>query len=453
MKKLSLTTQIIVFLSVFVLAVNLVLSFILMDVSKRALRSLIYDRMLDISNTAAAMLDGDTLRDLKKEDRDTPEYRGILDALTVFQENIDLDYIYTVRSAGDGQFVFAVDPTVADPGEFGAPVKYTDALYIASLGTPAVDEAPYEDAWGRFYSAYSPVFASDGAVAGIVAVDISAAWYDNQVSRLVRTSMLISVLSMLAGAVAVLLLTDKFRKDFRTLYTELNTLSEDINSLIHEAESSTGGGPGSFSGQSKSADPLAAGSTSDDINMLVDQTRSMQQELRDYIHLVQAQAYMDGMTGVGNKTAYLERIKLLEQQIEEGNAAFSVAVFDLNGLKSINDSFGHQLGDLAITDVSGLLKLVFGPRDVYRVGGDEFIAVVTGGEPDMAELLRRLDEAVADFNRNPHPYQRPLTISKGAAAYLPGQDTECRAVFRRADEAMYQDKANYYLSQGDRRRR
>ncbi len=57
----------------------------------------------------------------------------------------------------------------------------TDALYQASLGKPSVDKVPYEDSWGRFYSAYSPVFDSNGKVAGIVAVDFSADWYDKQI--------------------------------------------------------------------------------------------------------------------------------------------------------------------------------------------------------------------------------------------------------------------------------
>ena len=75
---------------------------------------------------------------------------------------------------GNGNFSFSVDPAPDDPGEFGAPVVYTEALYKASLGIPSVDEVAYTDAWGRFYSAYSPVFNSNGKVAGIVATDFSA---------------------------------------------------------------------------------------------------------------------------------------------------------------------------------------------------------------------------------------------------------------------------------------
>ena len=60
----------------------------------------------------------------------------------------------------DKEFVFSVDPTIEDPGEFGSPVMYTDALYKAANGTAAIDEEPYSDAWGKIYSAYSPVFDS-----------------------------------------------------------------------------------------------------------------------------------------------------------------------------------------------------------------------------------------------------------------------------------------------------
>lgn len=158
--RLSRTSINVIFACVFLLAVNAVLGFLLMNQSRQSLKTLIYNRMLDISNTAADMLDGDVLEDIRAEDADTPGYRAVLRTLTYFQDNIDLEYIYCIRDLGGGNFVFTVDPTVEDPGEFGSPIVYTDALYRASLGTASVDSEPYEDDWGRFYSAYSPVFDS-----------------------------------------------------------------------------------------------------------------------------------------------------------------------------------------------------------------------------------------------------------------------------------------------------
>ena len=208
---------------------NLVLGVILMNHSRTAMKTLIHNRMLDISNTAADMLDGDVLRDLKASDKGSEKYRKINDTLAVFQENIDLKYIYCIRDMGDGTYTFTVDPTIADPGEFGSPVEYTAALGIAAKGTAAVDEEPYSDAWGRFYSSYSPVFDSEGKVAGIVAVDFSADWYDEQLSKQTRAVLINTLLAVMFAILLVLIATSRLRKKLNSVTDELTELAEDVD--------------------------------------------------------------------------------------------------------------------------------------------------------------------------------------------------------------------------------
>ena len=98
--KMDLSKQIAITVSALLIVVNIVLGFVLVTQSKNTYRDLINNRMLDISNTAASMIDGDVLEKLTAEDKDTPEYKKINDALAVFQENIDLEYIYTIRDMG-----------------------------------------------------------------------------------------------------------------------------------------------------------------------------------------------------------------------------------------------------------------------------------------------------------------------------------------------------------------
>ena len=220
--------------SVILLAANLFLGAILINNSRKALRTLIQNRMLDISNTAAANLDGDALRDLKAEDEGTEKYQLINDTLAVYQDNIDLKYIYCVRKSGEGYFTFTVDPTIEDPGIFGDPVVTTEALITASEGTAAVDDEPYEDAWGKFYSSYSPVFDSDGKVAGIVAVDFSAAWYDEQIAKQARAIIINSIISVLFGIAMVLVATRGLRVQIRDITEELEDIVGDVDELTRE---------------------------------------------------------------------------------------------------------------------------------------------------------------------------------------------------------------------------
>ena len=192
----------------------------------------------------------------------------------------------------------------------------------------------------------------------------------------------------------------------------------------------------------------------DEIGKLADSIRMIATELQEYISYIRTQAYTDAMTGVRNKTAYLDLIKLLDKKIQEDMAEFAVAVFDVNGLKRMNDEFGHEQGDMLITDAASAIKKVFGEEQVYRIGGDEFIVVAESmTEQEMGEALSHYDEIVKIFNERNEKYDEPLSMSKGAGFYVRGKDREYNEVFKRADEAMYQDKARHYQGRHDRRRR
>ena len=192
----SETTLLIALVLAILLAANAILGFMLTGQSQTSMKELLQTRMLDVANTAADMLDGDKLKTLKATDKGTPDYQKISDTLAFFRDNIDLAYIYCIQPKGEREFVFSVDPTLTDPGEFGSPIVYTEALYKASQGKAAVDNEPYDDAWGRFYSAFSPVFDSAGKVAGVVAADFNASWYENQINQSQRTILLVSAVAL-----------------------------------------------------------------------------------------------------------------------------------------------------------------------------------------------------------------------------------------------------------------
>ena len=223
--------RLVIIISILLLSANLLLGKRLVNDSRKALKTLIHNRMLDISNTSADMLNGDDLKDLKAEDKGTPKYQAINDTLAIFQDNIDLKYIYCVRAKSEKESVFTVDPTIEDPGEFGSPVVYTDALYSASKGESSVDEEPYEDSWGSFYSAYSPVFDSAGEVAGIVAVDFDADWYDAQIAKQTREILVNSFFAVLIGILLMILIILKYNKELSSITEDLGELTEDVDAL------------------------------------------------------------------------------------------------------------------------------------------------------------------------------------------------------------------------------
>lgn len=122
-------------------------------------------------------------------DKGTSKYQTVYDTLAIFRDNVELEYVYSIRDEGDGHFTFTMDTDPEEPGAFGSEVKYTAALAYPPRGTAAVDMVPYTDAWGQFYSAYCPVYDSSGNVAVINAANLSVSWFNAQLSAQTWTTV------------------------------------------------------------------------------------------------------------------------------------------------------------------------------------------------------------------------------------------------------------------------
>lgn len=418
---------------------------LLTNQSAEALRVQIRARMLDVSESAAALLDGDELERLTAEDEGTEPYQRALETLRAFQDSVDLAYIYGIRDMGDGTFTFTIDPT-DDPGEFGEYIEYTEALSAASHGVASVDKVAYTDRWGRFYSAYSPVFDSAGNVGGIVGVDFEASWYEKQIEKHKNTVFLVSLISLLVGAVIVFLFGTGFRKRFLELNIEMSHLTGDMAELSKELRLA--------SGRPWNEKKKKQGRKYDSVNMIEDlngMVHEVREELRQYIVDAHALAYTDTLTGTGNRTAYFEMVSRMNRLIEGDDADFSVGVFDINGLKKANDEKGHEYGDKLIQDAAGVLGITFQTNNVYRVGGDEFVVVLErASEENLMEMFVVLDQQLTIVNQD---RDMPLAISRGVSSYRKNKDKDFNDIFRRADKAMYENKADYYKQRGEESRK
>ena len=464
-RKIKESTKYMLVVCIFLLAINFVLGYVLIQQAKKSMTILINNHMLDVSNTAAASLDGDLLGSITEDSTDTEAYDEIVTSLRLFQQNIDLAYIYTVREMGDKYYGFIVDPDPVDPGAYGEPVEYTKALEKAGRGTASVDTEAFDDRWGTFYSAYSPVFDSNGNVVGIVGVDFNAEWYEKQLHKYTASIIITSILSLLIGAVIVVLITTQIRKRLNIVYDELSNLATDVEALNKEITANASYNPtDNLTAQETENDNSDSDSSdsrkslylsNDAIGSLGSKIKVMHKEMTHYISYVHQQAFSDPMTGVGNKTAYLDMVKALNKRIEKGTAAFVVIVFDVNGLKKVNDNYGHEYGDMIITDTSIIIKRIYTDGHIFRIGGDEFIAVLDKEYTDdyIAETFVALDKELASFNEKEKKYEMKLSFSKGAAIFRKETDSDYKTVFKRADEAMYANKGMYYRQFGDRRKR
>ena len=158
--------------------------------------------------------------------------------------------------------------------------------------------------------------------------------------------------------------------------------------------------------------------------------------------IAQKMAFTDPLTGVKSKNAYLEDIRGIELRIEDKNLSnFALVVFDVNGLKTINDTKGHDEGDKFIQSASALICQTFGHSPVYRIGGDEFVAMLFGEDFNNRTALVESFNKIIDANKE----SGDVVIACGLDDFRPGEDDSFLRVFERADRKMYERKKQLKL--------
>ncbi len=217
----SLSTKIILMVECILLISSILFCSVSIYRARIGIRKAIQQRMLDIANCAAGSVNGDVLKDITKESVGSGKYKDVYRTLAVFRDNVELEYVYSIKEETPGNFIFTMDLDQITPASYGDSVEYTEALAKAGKGTAAVDEIPYTDQWGEFYSAYSPVFDSDGNVAGIIAVDFSVEWFEGQLSSQTRSTVFSYIIILLISLLVAALLSLFTVRPFVRMHGEL----------------------------------------------------------------------------------------------------------------------------------------------------------------------------------------------------------------------------------------
>ena len=151
----------------------------------------------------------------------------------------------------------------------------------------------------------------------------------------------------------------------------------------------------------------------------------------------------DSLSGVFSRYAYsddMERYHNLTALPDN----FTVFVFDLNGLKKVNDTNGHEAGDELIIGAARCIEKTVGDAGkCYRTGGDEFV-VMTNMEKEQAEnILTRLKEETKQWSSDTFDFS--MSIAAGYARAEDYQGLTAEELTKKADQAMYASKSAYYL--------
>ena len=155
------------------------------------------------------------------------------------------------------------------------------------------------------------------------------------------------------------------------------------------------------------------------------------------LYEVKQLAYIDPLTGVKSKHAYVELENEIDILIRDKKMPdFSLFIFDLNDLKTINDLYGHDIGDKYIIKSVNIIKQLFPNLDIYRYGGDEFVVILK--DEYFVNRYKVLDEFNKQIEANLHTTE-PI-IAVGFSDYIVDKDNTLQSVFARADERMYARK-------------
>jgi len=153
-------------------------------------------------------------------------------------------------------------------------------------------------------------------------------------------------------------------------------------------------------------------------------------------------AHYDRLTGLPNRLLLSDRMQQAMARSQRNGMRLAVAYLDLDGFKSINDSYGHDMGDKVLQKVSELMRQSLREGDTLaRLGGDEFVAIfeslphASDSRPCIERLLAAASQRI-EFS----PHRLKVSASVGVALYPQPDEVEADQLLRQADQAMYQAK-------------
>ena len=182
-------------------------------------------------------------------------------------------------------------------------------------------------------------------------------------------------------------------------------------------------------------------------NKVIDREKKQKEILKQKVEKWKEKSNTDEVTGFYNRHAYEEEMALLEETKDDEIVYISM---DVNGLKVVNDNLGHGAGDELLIGACECMKRCFEEYGkLFRIGGDEFVALIRADASVMLELMNRFDEAVESW----HGEQvDSLTVSYGYVFRNETKDNSLHEMAVLADKRMYESKRKFYQKKGVDRR-
>lgn len=367
----------------------------------------------------------------------TQAFQNLRRQLRSIQDVNEVDCLYLVTlDPAEENAIYLVDGAYEDI----CPPGCIDPLYPENrdlLTDPSIGFPPYitnTKTYGWLVTAGEKVCDADGQIICYAMVDISMDYIRAQQMHYIL--ILGTILALMTVLVCVW-----------AIWTVERTIIRPINQLSSAVAHFNAGNEDNSELDQLNID------TKDEIQSLYESCLRMTHDIRGYIaNLISTTqeltrtrieademnvlAHRDALTGVGSKHAYDDQLAKLSEEIRRGSARFGIVMVDMNGLKRLNDTYGHEKGNVAIQRTCSVICDVFAHSPVFRIGGDEFVAVVKDRDYNSIEERIRQFKELSERSTG-EPWER-VNAAIGYALY-DGDDT-VDDVFRRADYMMYEHK-------------
>ena len=405
-----------------------------------------------ILQVTVSKIDADDLENCIRTGSISPAYEELQHYIDGLVDTLDVLYIYAIVPLNETGVDSAKSVIASFSSEEYAAGEYHPVLNVLS-GTDCPADVAVNNmkafqgegvlsfitvsVWGTQYTSAIPLFNSRGERFALLCADIQ---FDEIRSNAWRYTLItifsIVFISLLAGYMF-------YRWAFRNIIDPVRNLETEAHEFASVCDSKKD--PESLVFR----EPVIR--TENEIASLSHEISHMAAAMRSYVNSIHDAedrtlsmtllAYRDSLTGVRNATAYEEERRRLEEAIAQSTAQFALVVMDINGLKTINDTYGHEFGDEYIIGACRVFCDVFVHSSVFRIGGDEFIAVLEDRDYSYRDALFEMLQSAfarASSDTSKSPWRR-YDAAAGMSEYRTG-DT-LKDVFHRADEEMYKNKS------------
>ncbi len=306
----------------------------------------------------------------------------------------------------------------------------------------------WADRWGLEYTGIKSLYDSEGNYFAELCVDVPA----DEIRMVIQTHLIQTILIIVAiGALFTIIFLLWIK---RVVTDPIVLIEENVMALADKSHGQTN--------PDELVLELPDINTQNELEALAGAISSLSKDLRDYlVNTIAArdnaaaaekkamelrqQATRDALTGIRNRHAYEAEIEKIEERIkEEGFSKFGIAMVDLNFLKKINDTYGHDRGNISIIKICMIVCKSFPHSPVFRIGGDEFVAIIEN------EDYEKINERISSFHETLEKIQaddslepwEKISAAIGWSFFKPEKDDGVETVFKRADEKMYENKRN-----------